>query len=144
MADGTQGGPGLVLIRDGKIEAVRTGPHQQPPDGYTVLKAAFVTPGLIDTDTTAGISGAYNVRADQDQDEATDPNTADVRSLDSFNPNERLLQVLNQYGVTTVQTAPGPTQSRRWACRHFQDCRARFRKPDCRATRSSPRVGHGL
>ncbi len=108
MADGTQGGPGLVLIRDGKIEAVRTGPHQQPPDGYTVLKAAFVTPGLIDTDTTAGISGAYNVRADQDQDEATDPNTADVRSLDSFNPNERLLQVLNQYGVTTVQTAPGP------------------------------------
>ena len=108
MADGAQGGPGLVLIRDGKIEAVRTGPHQQPPDGYTVLKATFVTPGLIDTDTTAGISGAYNIRADQDQDEATDPNTADVRSLDSFNPNERLLQVLNQYGVTTVQTAPGP------------------------------------
>jgi imidazolonepropionase-like amidohydrolase len=108
MADGAQGGPGLVLIRDRKIEAVRTGPHQQPPDGYTVLKAAFVTPGLIDTDTTAGISGAYNIRADQDQDEVTDPNTADVRSLDSFNPNERLLQVLNQYGVTTVQTAPGP------------------------------------
>jgi imidazolonepropionase-like amidohydrolase len=108
MADGAQGGPGLVLIRDGKIEAVRIGPHQQSPEGYTVLKAAFVTPGLIDTDTTAGISGAYNIRADQDQDEATDPNTADVRSLDSFNPNERLLQVLNQYGVTTVQTAPGP------------------------------------
>jgi imidazolonepropionase-like amidohydrolase len=108
MADGAQGGPGLVLIRDGKIETVRIGPHQQSPEGYTVLKAAFVTPGLIDTDTTAGISGAYNIRADQDQDEATDPNTADVRSLDSFNPNERLLQVLNQYGVTTVQTAPGP------------------------------------
>jgi len=109
MADGTQGGPGVVLIRDGKIEAVRTdGPHQQPPDGYTVLKAGFVTPGLIDADTTAGISGAYNITADQDQDEATDPNTADVRTLDSFNPNERLLKVLNQYGVTTVQTAPGP------------------------------------
>ena len=108
MADGTQGGPGMVLIRDGKIEAVRPGPHQQPPDGYTVLKAAFVTPGLIDADTTAGISGAYNIPADQDQDEATDPNTADVRTLDSFNPNERLLKVLNQYGVTTVQTGPGP------------------------------------
>ncbi len=108
MADGTQGGPGVVLIRDGKIEAVRPGPHQQPPDGYTVLKASFVTPGLIDADTTAGISGAYNVTADQDQDEATDPNTADVRTLDSFNPNERLLKVLNQYGVTTVQSAPGP------------------------------------
>src|SRR5277367_28901 len=108
MADGAQGGPGVVLIRDGKIEAVRIGPHQQPPDGFTALKAAFVTPGLIDTDTTAGISGAYNIPADQDQDEATDPNTADVRTLDSFNPNERLLKVLNQYGVTTVQSAPGP------------------------------------
>jgi len=108
MSDGTQGGPGMVLIRDGKIEAVRPGPHQQAPDGYTELKAAFVTPGLIDADTTAGISGAYNIPADQDQDEATDPNTADVRTLDSFNPNERLLKVLNQYGVTTVQTAPGP------------------------------------
>jgi imidazolonepropionase-like amidohydrolase len=108
MADGTQGGPGMVLIRDARIEAVRPGPHQLPPDGYTVLKAAFVTPGLIDADTTAGISGAYNIPADQDQDEATDPNTADVRTLDSFNPNERLLKVLNQYGVTTVQTAPGP------------------------------------
>jgi len=108
MADGAQGGPGMVLIRDGKIEAVRTGAHQQSPDGYTVLKAAFVTPGLIDADTTAGISGAYNIPADQDQDEATDPNTADVRTLDSFNPNERLLKVLNQYGVTTVQSAPGP------------------------------------
>ncbi len=108
VADGAQGGPGMVLIRDGKIEAVRPGPNQQSPDGYAVLKAAFVTPGLIDTDTTAGISGAYNIRADQDQDEATDPNTADLRTLDSFNPNERLLQVLNQYGVTTVQTAPGP------------------------------------
>ncbi len=106
MADGTQGGPGMVLVRDGKIEAVRSG--QQPPDGYTVLKAAYVTPGLIDADTTAGISGAYNIPADQDEDEATDPNTADVRTLDSFNPHERLLKVLNQYGVTTVQSAPGP------------------------------------
>jgi imidazolonepropionase-like amidohydrolase len=108
MADGTQGGAGVVLIRDGKIEAVRSGAHQQPPAGYTVLKAAFVIPGLIDADTTAGISGAYNIPADQDQDEATDPNTADVRTLDSFNPNERLLHVLNQYGITTVQSAPGP------------------------------------
>src|ERR1700719_1392039 len=108
MADGIQGGPGVVLIRNGKIEAVRPGPHQQAPDGYTVLKAAFVTPGMIAADTTARISGAYNVLADQDQDEATDPNTADVRTLDSFNPNERLLKVLNQYGVTTVQSAHAP------------------------------------
>ncbi len=144
MTDGAQGGPGLVLIRDGKIEAVRTGPHQQPPDGYTVLKATFVTPGLIDTDTTAGISGAYNIRADQDQDEVTDPNTADVRSLDSFNPNERLLQVLNQYGVTTVQTAPGPRNPIAGRAGIFKTAATGSGSRDCRATSASPGVVHGL
>ena len=49
----------------------------------------------------------YNIPADQDQDEATDPNTADVRALDSFNPREKLLEYINTYGVTTVQAAPG-------------------------------------
>src|SRR6202034_3937576 len=99
----------MVLIRDGKIEAVRPGPHQQPPDGYTELKAAFVTPGLIDADTTAGISGAYNIPADQDEDERTDPNTADVRAMDSFNPREMLMLYINTYGTTTIQAAPGIT-----------------------------------
>ena len=73
------------------------------------MHAAYVTPGLIDAKTTAGISGAYNIPADQDQDEATDPNTADVRAMDSFNPREKLLQYINTYGITTVQAAPGIT-----------------------------------
>jgi imidazolonepropionase-like amidohydrolase len=50
----------------------------------------------------------YNVPADQDQDESTDPNTADVRALDSFNPREPLLEYIRNLGVTTVQTGPGP------------------------------------
>ena len=144
MAEGTQGGPGIVLIRDGKIEAVRPGSHQSSPEGYTLLKAAFVTPGLIDTDTTAGISGAFNIPADQDQDEATDPNTADVRTLDSFNPNERLLKVLNQYGVTTVQSAPGTAQSYRWSRWYFQDCRNWPHARDGGATGRSSGIRHGL
>jgi imidazolonepropionase-like amidohydrolase len=108
MSDGAQGQPGLVLINNGKIEAVKTGAKLQAPAGYQLFRAAYVTPGLIDVDTVVGISGAYNIPHDQDQDEATDPNTADVRSLDSFNPNEILLKYVNQYGVTTVQSAPGP------------------------------------
>jgi imidazolonepropionase-like amidohydrolase len=107
MEPGTQGQPGVILIHDGKIDSV-AGPNTQPPAGYVILHAAYATPGFIDVDTTAGISGAYNIPQDQDQDEATDPNTADVRSLDSFNPNEILLKYVNQYGVTTIQTAPGP------------------------------------
>ena len=87
MNGGRPGGPGMVLISGGKIEAVNPGANAQAPAGYQVFRAAYVTPGLIDTDSTVGISGAYNIPHDQDEDETTDPNTADVRSLDSFNPD---------------------------------------------------------
>jgi imidazolonepropionase-like amidohydrolase len=108
MDSGAQGQPGMILISNGKIEAVKTNASAQPPVGYETVHAAYATPGLIDVDTTAGISGAYNIPQDQDQDEATDPNTADVRALDAFNPNEMLLKYINEFGVTVVQTAPGP------------------------------------
>ena len=108
MDGSPQGGPGMVLIRDGKIEDVRPGADQQPPKGYEVVRGAYVTPGLIDSDTTTGVSGAYNIPADQDQEEATDPNTADVNVRDSLNPEDLLYQYVNTYGVTVVQVAPGP------------------------------------
>jgi imidazolonepropionase-like amidohydrolase len=105
MGSEAQGQPGVVLIESGKIAAVHAG--NKAPSGYTVLHAAYATPGLIDAKTTAGISGAYNIPADQDQDEDSDPNTADVRALDSFNPRELLLQYINTCGITTIQAAPG-------------------------------------
>ena len=109
MDSGPQGGPGMVLIRDGKIEDVRQGAHLQPPQGFQEIRGAYITPGLIDADTTTGVSGAYNIPADQDQDESTDPNTADVNVRDSLNPEDLLYQYVNTYGVTTLQVAPGPT-----------------------------------
>jgi imidazolonepropionase-like amidohydrolase len=108
MDAGAQGGPGMVLIRDGKIEDVRAGANLQPPKDYEVIRGAYVTPGLIDADTTTGVSGAYNIPADQDQEEATDSNTADVNVRDSLNPADLLYQYVNTYGVTTLQVAPGP------------------------------------
>ena len=102
-----QGGPGLVLIRNGKIEAARSGANLTAPAGYQAIHGVFVTPGFIDTDTTTGISGAYNIPADQDQDESTDPNTADVRVRDSLNPQDILYRYVNSFGVTTLQVAPG-------------------------------------
>ena len=102
-----QGQPGVILIENGKITAVHMGSNV--PAGYTVMHAVYVTPGLIDAKTTAGISGAYNIPADQDQDEQSEPNTADVRALDSFIPREMLLEYINTYGITTIQAAPGIT-----------------------------------
>jgi imidazolonepropionase-like amidohydrolase len=77
------------------------------PKGWPVLTAAVVTPGLIDAGTCNGLSGGYNVPADQDQDEKTDPNQADLRVLDGFNPDEGLLTFVRQQGVTTIHAVPG-------------------------------------
>jgi imidazolonepropionase-like amidohydrolase len=99
---------GAVLVEDGKIRFA--GPRSelpaQPADTPT-LSAAFVTPGLIDAHTVVGLTGALNVPADQDQDEASDPNQADLRILDGFNPNEPLLQFLRENGVTVIHGTPG-------------------------------------
>src|SRR5262249_43608840 len=77
------------------------------PAETPVLTAAVVTPGLIDAHTVVGLAGELNIIADQDQDELSDPNQADLRVLDGFNPNEPLLEYLRMQGVTVVHAVPG-------------------------------------
>jgi imidazolonepropionase-like amidohydrolase len=98
---------GAILIEDGKIRYVGPRADFKYPEGTPVLTAREVTPGLIDAHTVVGLSGKVNVPADQDQDELSDPNQADLRVLDSFNPNEPLLQFLCEQGVTVVNALPG-------------------------------------
>lgn len=100
---------GAVHVEDGKIRYV--GPRngfQAPPDALQ-LHAREITPGLIDAHSVVGLSGKFNVSADQDQDEMSDPNQADLRALDAFNPNEPLLQFFCENGVTVVHAMPGRT-----------------------------------
>jgi imidazolonepropionase-like amidohydrolase len=99
---------GVVLIEKGKIAHVGPRAGFNLPPGTPVLTAAVVTPGLIDTHAVVGLSGALNFpKADQDQDEVSDPNQADLRVLDGFNPNEPLLQFVREHGVTVVHAVPG-------------------------------------
>jgi imidazolonepropionase-like amidohydrolase len=99
---------GVVLVEDGKVRFA--GPRQGfnlPPE-TAVLTAAVVTPGLIDTHSVMGLSGALNSKkSDQDQDETSDPNQADLRVLDGFNPQEPLLQFIREQGVTVIHAMPG-------------------------------------
>ena len=102
---------GVVVVEDGKIKyagRVADLPFKLP-DGLPTLTAAVVTPGLIDAHSVVGLSGSLNISADQDQDEHSDPNQADLRVLDGFNPNEPLLEFLRQNGVTVVHAVPGRT-----------------------------------
>jgi imidazolonepropionase-like amidohydrolase len=99
---------GVILVEDGKITAVGKRSDVKIPPDVPVLTAAEVTPGLIDAHSVMGLSGAFNLAtADQDQDELSDPNQADCRVLDGFNPNEPLLEFLRREGVTTIHAVPG-------------------------------------
>ena len=95
------------LIEDGKIVAVWKEDEVKIPDDAAILTAADVTPGLIDPFCVAGLTGAWNIPADQDQDELSDPNQADLRVYDGFNPREPLLEFLQANGITIVHTTPG-------------------------------------
>ncbi len=98
---------GVVLVENGRVSAVGPRGKVNVPPGTPALSAAVVTPGLIDAHSVVPASGAFNIPADQDQDETTDANGADLRILDSFNPNEPLLEFLRQTGVTVVHAMPG-------------------------------------
>ena len=98
---------GAVVVERGVITAVGPASQVTRPAGATNLVASEVTPGLVDAFCVAGLTGAWNIPADQDQDELSDPNQADLRVLDGFNPREPLLEFLQANGVTVVHTTPG-------------------------------------
>src|SRR5205823_3196855 len=98
---------GAIFIEDGVITGVHKEGEYLITADAAIVTAAEVTPGLIDAFGMAGLSGAWNIPADQDQDELSDPNQADLRVLDGFNPREPLLEFLQANGVTVVHTTPG-------------------------------------
>ena len=96
-----------ITVRDGKIVSITTDLKAGIPGDAQLINAGHVTPGLIDPFTVAGLTGAWNIPADQDQDEPSDPNQADLRVLDGFNPNEPLIEFLRANGVAVVHVTPG-------------------------------------
>ena len=106
----TMAGPalkdGVVLVKDGKIEKVGAG--LEVPAGYRERRARVVTPGLIDAHTVVGLTGYLNQPQDQDQLEPSAPIQPELRAIDAYNPEERLVAWLRGFGVTTIHTGHGP------------------------------------
>jgi imidazolonepropionase-like amidohydrolase len=96
-----------ILIEQGKIKTISTN-NIRVSENTEVLTAKVVLPGLIDSHTLVGINGAYNVSADQDGFEQSDALGAEYRVLDSFNPAEKLIAHVRQFGTTTVHVTPQP------------------------------------
>jgi len=99
---------GVVVIVDGKVAAVGPAASIRVPAGYRVLVAEVATPGLVDARSTVGLSGIYNTRHDSDQIERSSPMQPELRALDAYNPQERLVGYLRSFGVTTVHTGHAP------------------------------------
>jgi len=99
---------GVVLIRDGKIEQVGSAQAVRIPEGYRVLEAVVVTPGLIDAHSVVGLAGILNYDHDQDQLDTSDPIQPELRAIDAYNARERLVEWVRSFGVTTLHTGHGP------------------------------------
>ncbi|HEV7643940.1 MAG TPA: amidohydrolase family protein [Pyrinomonadaceae bacterium] len=95
---------GVVLINNGKIEAVGEEAAVKIPANYKVLTAKVVTPGLIDAHTVVGLSGYLNQPHDQMQLEASAPMQPELRAIDAYNAEEKLVEWLRGFGITTIHT----------------------------------------
>jgi imidazolonepropionase-like amidohydrolase len=100
---------GVVLIRDGKIERVGTAAQVQIPAGYRTVTAKVITPGLIDAHTVIGLNGYLNQPHDQMALDASGTFQPELRATDAYDPEERLVEWVRGYGVTTIHTGHQPS-----------------------------------
>lgn len=98
----------VVLVRDGKIESVGPAATTKIPEGYKVIKAAVVTPGLIDAHATVGLSGVLNQPHDQDMLERSAAMQPELRAIDAYNARDPLVAHVRSFGVTTINTGHAP------------------------------------
>ncbi|MDE7262802.1 MAG: amidohydrolase [Oscillospiraceae bacterium] len=96
-----------LALRDGVIAAI--GPGLTPLEGEEVLDAAGkqVYPGFVDAHSHLGLDGYGMGRDGMDYNEMGDIVSAQLRGIDSFNPQDRSVAQALAGGVTTVGTGPG-------------------------------------
>ncbi|HRV06848.1 MAG TPA: amidohydrolase family protein [Acidobacteriota bacterium] len=110
----TMAGPavedGILLAENGKISAVGRASEVAIPEGWDVVEATVVTPGLIDARSVVGLSGILNQRDDQEQVDPAEAIQPELRALDAYNPRDPLVAWIRSFGVTTVQTGHAPAK----------------------------------
>jgi imidazolonepropionase-like amidohydrolase len=100
---------GVVLIKNGKIEAVGSASQVNIPANYRVINAKVVTPGLIDAHTVIGLNGYLNQPHDQMALDGGGSFQPELRAIDAYNAQEKLIEWVRQFGVTTIHTGHQPS-----------------------------------
>lgn len=100
---------GVILINNGKIEAVGPASSVNIPSNYRVMNAKVVTPGLIDAHTVVGLNGYLNQPHDQMALDGGATIQPELRAIDAYNAQEKLVEWLREFGVTTIHTGHQPS-----------------------------------
>jgi imidazolonepropionase-like amidohydrolase len=100
---------GVVLVKNGKIEAVGTAAQVTIPAGYRVISAKVITPGLIDAHSVIGLNGYLNQPHDQMALDGSGSVQPELRAIDAYNAEEKLIEWVREFGVTTIHTGHQPS-----------------------------------
>lgn len=100
---------GVVLINNGKIEAVGAAGQINIPASYKVVSAKVVTPGLIDAHSVIGLNGYLNQPHDQMALDGSGPMQPELRAIDAYNTDDKLIEWVRSFGVTTIHTGHQPS-----------------------------------
>ena len=105
--DGARIDGGSIVMQNGVISAVGT--NVSIPAGATVIDASgkWVTPGVIDTHSHLGNYASPGISSQQDGNELTDPNTAEVWAEHGVWPQDPGFGHALAGGVTALQILPG-------------------------------------
>ena len=100
---------GIVLLNNGKIEAVGPASSVKIPANYRIISAKVVTPGLIDAHSVIGLNGYLNQPQDQMALDGSSAIQPELRAIDAYNAEEKLIEWIRSFGVTTIHTGHQPS-----------------------------------
>lgn len=99
---------GDILVQDGKI--VEVGEHVNAPSEATVIdgEGMFITPGLVDAHSHAGLREDGNKVEGEDVNEIPNsPICPQVRAIDAVNVMDRALTEAYENGITSIVISTG-------------------------------------
>ena len=96
-----------IALRDGKIAAIGAGLEALAGEETVDVSGKRVYPGFVEAHCHLGLDNYGMGWEGHDYNEMNDITAAQVRGIDSFNPQDRSIAMALEAGVTTVAAGPG-------------------------------------
>ncbi|CAG8555495.1 1968_t:CDS:10 [Paraglomus occultum] len=101
---------GDLLMKNGIIENFGNEIDEGEADVVIDVHGKFISPGIVDMHSHAGVDSWPELRGSSDVNERTDPITPFVRTIDAINPSDPAFRIIASGGVTTVLIIPGSAE----------------------------------